>query len=182
MSARDPEELLGFWFDPETARRWFAAPNPALDAEIATRYAAHYEDARAGGLDFWGETPRGALALVIVLDQLPRHLFRDSGRAFEADAQSRAVAVRAVARGHDKSLAAIERRFLYMPFMHSEALADQERAVALFHAIDDAEGLKAAEEHRAVIARFGRFPYRNTALGRATTAEEQTYLDKGDWP
>jgi uncharacterized protein (DUF924 family) len=182
MSARDPEALLGYWFDPETVPRWFAVHDPAFDAEIIARYAAHYDDARSGGLDFWCETPRGTLAFVIVLDQIPRHLFRGSGRAFEADAQARAIVERAVARGHDKALASIERRFLYLPFMHSEAMADQDRSVALFQTIDDAEGLQAAEEHRRVIARFGRFPYRNAALGRATTTEEQAYLDAGDWP
>jgi uncharacterized protein (DUF924 family) len=182
MAAHDPEALLGFWFSLETERRWFAAPDATFDAEIAARFGGLYADARASGLDYWRETARGALALAIALDQLPRHLFRGTVRAFEADEEARGVADRALALKLDKQLQPVERRFLYMPFMHSEALADQERCCALFGEIGDAEGLKAAEEHREVIRRFGRFPHRNAALGRVSTPEEEAYLDEGRWP
>ncbi|MGD9538507.1 MAG: DUF924 family protein [Alphaproteobacteria bacterium] len=182
MTARDPEALLGYWFNPATEKRWFAPPDAAFDAEIADRFAELYADARAGGLDYWRETPRGTLALVVALDQFPRHMFRGTARAFEADEEARAVADHAVALQQDRPLAPVERRFLYLPFMHSENLDDQHRACALFAALDDPEGLKAAEEHRAVIERFGRFPHRNAALGRASTPEEQAFLDQGAWP
>ena len=116
------------------------------------------------------------------LDQFPRHLFRDTARAFEADAQARAIADHAVTMKQDRHLAHIERRFLYLPFMHAESLADQRRACDLFAAIDDPLGLESAEEHRAVIERFGRFPHRNAALGRASTPQEQAFIDEGGWP
>jgi uncharacterized protein (DUF924 family) len=182
MTARDPEALLGYWFSPEVEPRWFGAPDPAFDAEIARRFGALYADARSGGLDYWLETPRGVLALVITLDQFPRNMFRGTARAFEADAQARAIADHALTLKQDEHLSSVERRFLYLPFMHSERLDDQHRCCALFKAIDDPQGLKSAEEHREVIERFGRFPHRNAALDRDSTAEERAFIEKGAWP
>jgi len=182
MTARDPEALLGYWFSPEVESRWFGKPDPAFDAEIARRFGTLYTEARSGSLDYWQETPRGVLALVIALDQFPRNMFRDSARAFEADAQARAIADRALTLKQDQQLAWVERRFLYLPFMHSERLDDQHRCCALFKAIDDSRGLKSAEEHRQVIERFGRFPHRNAALDRDSTAEERAFIEKGARP
>jgi uncharacterized protein (DUF924 family) len=127
----------------------------------------------------WDEDAQDALALVIVLDQFPRNMFRDSARAFAADALAREVASRAIARGFDQLVPAGERMFFYLPFEHSEKFADQERCVALNRATGDAEAIKWAEHHADIIRRFGRFPHRNAVLGRATTPEEQTFLDAG---
>ena len=125
------------------------------------------------------ERPRRALALIIVLDQFPRNMCRGSARTFAADPAARAVADRALARGFDQNLALNERQFFYLPFEHSEALADQERSCALCRATGDAELLKWAELHADIIRRFGRFPHRNAVLGRTTTPDEQAFLDGG---
>ena len=121
----------------------------------------------------------GALALVIVLDQFPRNMFRGDARTYAADRVARAVTERAIARAFDQRFPPTERRFFYLPFEHSENLADQERGVALSRAAGDEEGVKYAEIHADIIRRFGRFPHRNRVLGRTTTPEEQAFLDGG---
>ena len=133
----------------------------------------------AGKLSGWEQTAEGALALILVLDQFPRNMFRGDARAFAADPLARAVAERALARGFDRSMALSDRQFLYLPFEHSETLADQERCCALFRSTGDADLLKWAELHADIIRRFGRFPHRNAMLGRATTLEEQAFLEGG---
>lgn len=172
-----PEEVLGFWLGagPE---RWFKK-DEAFDADIRARFNKLYEDAAAGELGSWEDTPEGTLALVIVLDQFPRNMFRGSALAFAADPLARAVATRAIERGFDRQVAMPCRSFFYLPFEHSERLADQERCVALMRATGDAEQLKWADLHADIIRRFGRFPHRNAALGRATTAEERAFLKSG---
>ncbi len=180
-------EVLEFWFGRpgeagHGARRevWFKV-DPAFDAEVAERFAALYESAARGGLEDWPEGPRAALALVILCDQFPRNLFRQSPRAFESDARALALARHAVERGFDQALTPIERQFLYMPFQHSEAADDQRRSVELFasiaHVAEGEKSLAHAIEHREVIARFDRFPHRNAVLGRTSTPEEQAYLE-----
>lgn len=170
MTAHD---VLEFWFSEAMRPRWFDS-TPGLDQAIRLRFEALWQDAAAGRLAAWQDTPDSALALVIVLDQLPLNMFRGQPEAFATEAQAVAVAGEAVARGHDQGLSDDARRFLYLPFMHSESLADQDRAVALF----EAAGLDTrwAEHHRALIRRFGRFPHRNAVLGRASTPEELDYL------
>jgi uncharacterized protein (DUF924 family) len=138
-----------------------------------------YEAAAASQLADWERAPDSALALTIVLDQFPRNMFRGSARAFAADPIARAVADRALKHGFDEKVDPAERTFFYLPFEHSESMADQERCVALFGASGDAEALKWAELHADIIRRFGRFPHRNAALQRATTAEERAFLDAG---
>jgi len=170
-------DVLAFW-RAAGADKWFKKDS-AFDAEIAARFSDTQRAAAAGTLSAWAETPEGALALVIVLDQFPRNMFRGDARAFATDAQARAVAERAIARGFDQAIQAAERMFFYLPFEHSETLADQERCTALFRATGDADLLKWAELHADIIRRFGRFPHRNTVLGRATTREEQAFLDAG---
>jgi uncharacterized protein (DUF924 family) len=172
-----PAEVLAFWraAGPD---KWFTKDD-AFDAEIRTRFLATYEAAARGELGGWEATPEGALSLAIVLDQFPRNMFRGSARIYAADPVARAVADRAIARGFDQHVPASERTFFYLPFEHSEELADQERCVALHRACGDADGLKWAEHHADIIRRFGRFPHRNTLLGRATTPEEQAFLDGG---
>ncbi|HEY1544825.1 MAG TPA: DUF924 family protein [Xanthobacteraceae bacterium] len=171
-----PEIVLAFWraAGPD---KWFEK-DATFDAAIRDRFLATYETAAAGGLA-WDDAPEGALAHVIVLDQFPRNMFRDSARAFAADPLARAVTTRAIARGFDRQVAVAERYFFYLPFEHSEALADQERCIALNRASGDAEALKWAEVHAGIIRRFGRFPHRNNVLGRVTTPEEQAFLDGG---
>jgi uncharacterized protein (DUF924 family) len=175
-TAAGPQDVLAFWraAGPD---KWFAK-DAAFDAAIRARFLATYEAAAAGTLA-WDDSAEGALALLIVLDQFPRNMFRGSARAFAADPLAREIATRAIARGFDSQVVVAERGFFYLPFEHSEKLADQERCVALNRASGDADALKWAELHADIIRRFGRFPHRNAALGRATTAEEQAFLDGG---
>jgi uncharacterized protein (DUF924 family) len=171
------EDVIAFWLaaGPE---RWFEE-DAAFDAAIRERYAATYDDATAGLLGAWEAWPEGALALVIVLDQFPRNMFRGSARSFTADPLARAVTRRAIAQGLDRQVTMPLRTFFYLPFEHSEDLADQEQSVALIRETADADKLKWAILHADIIHRFGRFPHRNAALGRATTPEEQAFLDAG---
>jgi uncharacterized protein (DUF924 family) len=170
-------DVLAFWL-AAGHERWFAH-DEAFDTAIRDRFAATYKDAAAGLLSAWENSPEGALALVIVLDQFPRNMFRGTARSFTADPPARAVAERAIARGFDQRVAMPGRVFFYLPFEHSEALADQERSVALIAATGDADSLKWAELHADIIRRFGRFPHRNALLGRASTPQEQAFLDAG---
>jgi uncharacterized protein (DUF924 family) len=172
-----PQDVLAFWraAGPD---KWFKK-DTAFDGDVSTRFLVTYEAAAAGRLSEWDQTAEGALALVIVLDQFPRNMFRGSARSFAADSSARAVAERALARGFDKRTPASERQFFYLPFEHSESLADQERCCVLFREAGDAEHLKWAELHADIIRRFGRFPHRNAVLGRVTTPAEQAFLDGG---
>lgn len=172
----DAAEILKFWSEAGPAK-WYAK-DAAFDAEIRTRFAATHEAAKAGERDGWAQTPEGALALVIALDQFPRNLFRDDARAFAADPKALAIANAAIAAGFDARIEPPMQQFFYLPLMHSEVLADQERCVDLF-AGGAEENRKYAIIHRDVIARFGRFPHRNAVLGRDTTPEEQAFLDQG---
>jgi uncharacterized protein (DUF924 family) len=171
------EDVLAFW-RAAGSERWFE-PDEKFDAAIRERFATTYQDAAAGLLGAWENSPEGALALIIVLDQFPRNIFRHSPRSYAADPLARAVARRAIAKGFDQRIGLPERSFFYLPFEHSEELADQERAVALMGATGDADLLKWAELHADIVRRFGRFPHRNAILGRATTPEEQAFLDSG---
>jgi uncharacterized protein (DUF924 family) len=171
-----PAEIVAFWRDAGP-KKWFKK-DAAFDAEIARRFMPAYEAAAAGVLSEWEATAEGALALLLLLDQFPRNMFRNSARAFAADPLARAVADRAIGRGFDMTFPA-ERGFFYLPFEHSELLADQDRCVALCRATGNADTLKWAELHADIIRRFGRFPHRNSVLGRATTADEQEFLDGG---
>jgi uncharacterized protein (DUF924 family) len=177
MAVPDPAEVVAFWraAGPE---KWFKK-DAAFDSEIATRFLSLWHAAAAGGLAAWEESPEAALALVIVLDQFPRNLFRGEARAFQADVRARAVADRALARGFDLEVAKAERQLFYLPFMHSEARADQERSLALARRHGEAGFTRYAELHADIIRRFGRFPHRNSVLGRATTPAEQAFLDAG---
>jgi uncharacterized protein (DUF924 family) len=172
-----PMDVLAFWLmaGPD---KWFEK-DPGFDAEIAARFAGVWRAAADGELAPWEETPEGALALAIVLDQFPRNMFRGQARMYEADVLARAVVARALMRGFDQQVALLERRFFYLPFMHSEDLADQERCVALARGYGDEEFMCYAAQHADIVRRFGRFPHRNAALGRATSPEEQAFLDAG---
>jgi uncharacterized protein (DUF924 family) len=181
--------ILDFWFAEGTAswrKAWFVK-DAAFDAEIGARFGALVGPAREGRLDAWAETPQGALALLLLLDQFPRNLYRGTAEAFASDSHARAIARAAVlGAGFDRGLAPMQRIFFYLPFEHGEALADQDLSVALFEGLRDIPALAApggtidyAWRHRAVIQRFGRFPHRNAALGRASSPEEQAWLAAG---
>jgi uncharacterized protein (DUF924 family) len=172
-----PADIIAFWRDEVGAARWFVT-DAALDAEIVRRFRRVWDRARAGKLDDWQNNVEGALALILVLDQFPRNMFRGKADAFSTDARAREVAGRALARGYDLIVAAQLRAFFYLPLMHSEDLADQDRCVAL---ISGRLGTAAmnypfALAHRDEIRRFGRFPHRNAALGRKSTAAERQFL------
>jgi uncharacterized protein (DUF924 family) len=172
-----PAAVLAFW-NEAGPDKWYEK-DAAFDDAVRDRFLETYEAGAAGRLSEWEETAEGALALVIVLDQFPRNMFRGSARAFSADALARAAAGRAVARGFDRATALPIRQFFYLPYEHSENLADQERGVELFRSTGDPELAKWATLHAEIVRRFGRFPHRNAALGRATTPEEQAFLDNG---
>lgn len=162
--------VLHFWFQELSGAQWFAK-DAALDARIRERFLAIHEHLVAN--DGAGVSDsRTMLAAVIVLDQFSRNLFRGDPRAFAADPIARRIAANAIDRGFDKCMGKEERMFLYMPFQHSEELADQDRSMLLFTALGDAYQLGYAKKHHEVIARFGRFPHRNKMLGRAPRADE----------
>ncbi|MHC4040134.1 DUF924 family protein [Bradyrhizobium sp. 23AC] len=172
-----PSGILAFW--REAGReRWYKRDD-AFDAEVRRRFLALWQKAVAGELASWEASDDGALALVIVLDQFPRNMFRGTPQAFASDAQARDVARRAIDRGVDARVDPVLLEFLYLPLMHSEHLPDQLHCVALFQNTENAENLKYAREHADIIQRFGRFPHRNRLLGRDSTEEEQAFLDKG---
>lgn len=171
-----PHEVAAFWRDAGPAR-WFAK-DEAFDAEFKSRFEAAHHAAASGMLDAWANEADGALALLVLLDQFPRNAWRGSAHMFATDGKARAIARAAVAAGLDQQVEGTLRPFFYLPFMHSESLADQERSVELNAALD-ANTQRFAVLHRDIVARFGRFPHRNPMLGRETTPEEQAFLDQG---
>ena len=172
-----PAGILAFW--REAGRERWYEHDDAFDADVRRRFLAAWETAAAGELASWEAGDDSALALVIVLDQFPRNMFRGTSQAFASDALARDVARRAIGRGADRRVDPDLLEFLYLPFMHSEHLPDQLHCGALFQNTDNAENLKYAREHADIIQRFGRFPHRNRLLDRATTEEEQAFLDAG---
>lgn len=178
------DEVLEFWFNETDREDWFERSDP-FDRIVRERFSEAVETARSGGFADWRESARGCLATIILIDQFSRNIYRDSPKAWSADDLGLACTHAALARGDDAQLDPDERKFLYMPLMHSEELADQERCVELFRALaDDAPdqtiALDFAIRHRDIIARFGRFPHRNAVLGRASTPEEAEFLKEPD--
>lgn len=172
------EEIIQFWLDAGPAR-WFAK-DPEFDRQIVIRFGDLVADAVTGRLEAWLVDPRCALALVLLLDQFPRNMWRDDPRAFSGDLRALEAAREAIQLSHDMALGEDERRWFYMPFMHSEDLAAQEEGLAYFgKRIDDANTYKYAVDHRDIVKRFGRFPHRNQILQRSSTEEEQNFLDEG---
>jgi uncharacterized protein (DUF924 family) len=172
-----PADILAFWRDAGPDR-WYRRDD-AFDAEVRRRFLDLWRQAAAGELSSWQANDDGALALVIVLDQFPRNMFRAQARTYAADALARDIARRALARGFDRDVSSADRQFFYLPFMHSEDLADQEHCVALARDYGNDEFTEYAEQHADIVRRFGRFPHRNAMLGRATTPAEQEFLDGG---
>lgn len=197
MSGTTPRDVLSFWFrdatrSPEALERrgtvWFRA-DPAFDRECAARFSALLDDAAQGVLDSWAGTPHGRLALVILLDQMPRNIHRGSPAAFAHDAQAAAHCIAGIESGQDRLLHPVERVFLYMPLQHAEDLGLQRRSVEQFESLaaeaDDAwrdrfaENAHYARLHHDIVERFGRFPHRNRILGRESTEEERRFLADG---
>lgn len=168
------DRVLRYWFEELTPQDWFTKSD-AVDADIRSRFGSLH--ARVQGLPLQElTTPLACLAAVIVLDQFPRNMFRGSPRAYATDELARSIAERAIAAGFDRQLEGKRRSFLYMPFQHSEDRTAQARSVELFGALDDAEALDYARQHRGIIDRFGRFPHRNAVLGRESSAEEIEFM------
>src|SRR5262245_39152550 len=190
------DDILDFWFGPldtdgcadsEHMARWWKK-DPNLDEEIRRRFGALHRAIGAGQLDSWLDDPRGRLAQIVVLDQFSRNMHRDTPAMFGGDARALELALEGLARGADRPLPRDLRAFMYMPLMHCEELAHQERAVALFAALRDsapspvreraASAARYAEMHRDIVRRFGRFPHRNAILGRESSAEETAFLQE----
>lgn len=168
-------DVLDFWFGELTYEDWFSGSSE-LDDTIRARFLDLYEQRKADFDIGQVNDARTALAAVILFDQFPRNIHRRSAAAFGTDDLAMGIARLAIDRGYDNEVAAEAKPFLYMPFMHSEVAADQERCVDLFRALGDGDGLKYAIEHRDIVARFGRFPHRNRALGRESTSAEIEFL------
>jgi len=180
----DAHAVLDVWFgDGDSANPEWFRKDPVFDVSIRTRFGAVIRAALAGELADWDRTPLGALARIVVLDQFTRNAYRGTLRAFAGDALALAAAKTLVASGRDRKLKPLQRGFVYLPFEHSESLADQAESLRLFGALAaehpaQVAGLEWARKHQAVIARFGRFPHRNAILGRASTAEELAFLEE----
>lgn len=179
------DDILTFWFEDPTGLKaknrkvWFSK-DPAFDQEIRDRFLAIYKQAAAGQLEHWQETAPGTLALILVLDQFPRNLFRGTPQAFATDAKALSLAQAAIARGFDQALPPIQRWFVYLPLMHSEDLEIQHQCVEVFRQFEHDPEVQSAYpyaiKHLEVIERFGRFPHRNVILGRQNTLEETEFL------
>jgi uncharacterized protein (DUF924 family) len=182
-----PESIYDFWFGGpnrdefgQSRKQWFVK-DPNFDAEIRDRFLDTHAAAARGELQHWRDEPKHCLALIVTLDQFPRNMFRDTPQAFATDPAALETARVAIDRGHDQSVNSVERVFFYLPFEHSETLADQVRCVALVQDLVNADPSRAdfldyAKRHRDVIARFGRFPHRNKILGRDSTTAEIEFL------
>ncbi|HXA37501.1 MAG TPA: DUF924 family protein [Phenylobacterium sp.] len=170
-------DILGFWRGAGP-QKWFKKVS-AFDDAIRLKFEPTHHAAARGEYDGWAQSAEGSLALLILLDQFPRNLYRGSGHAFATDGKARAIARAAIERGFDREVEPDLRNFFYLPFEHSEDIADQDFSLALCAEAGDADNLKWAGIHRDIIARFGRFPHRNAALGRVTTPQEQAFLDEG---
>jgi uncharacterized protein (DUF924 family) len=170
--------IIDFWREAGPTL-WFAK-NEAFDRRFRNRFLTAHEAAGRGELTHWEETPEGALALVLLLDQFPRNAFRGTQRMYASDALARKIAESAIEQGYDRAIEAELQLFFYLPYGHSERLADQDRGVALCRRLPPPSP-KNSERHRDIIRRFGRFPHRNPVLGREMTREEQEYLDGGGY-
>ncbi len=172
-----PNDILGFWRNAGP-QKWYAKSR-AFDEVIRLKFEPVHHRAACGGYDAWAETAPGALALLILLDQFPRNLYRGSAHAWATDPKARSVARKAIEAGFHLQVDPDLRQFFVLPFEHSEDLADQDFGLAVATELDDPEVLKWVMVHRDIIVRFGRFPHRNPALGRVTTPDEQAFLDDG---
>ncbi|BAZ46621.1 hypothetical protein NIES4102_36570 [Chondrocystis sp. NIES-4102] len=171
----NPEVVLSFWFAPQVQSFWFEK-NVDFDYLIKQRFLDIYQQAVAGALNHWRDNARGTLALIIILDQFPRNMFRDTPQAYATDHQAVELTKYALNRNYEKNLSIEEQVFLYMPLMHSESQTDQTQCVKLFTKLGKEDNLRFALRHQEIIDRFGRFPHRNQILGRESTPAEQEFL------
>lgn len=171
------DDILHFWFEDTKPQQWFQK-NPDFDASIKERFEDTYMAAKNGMLDEWRQDSDGCLALCIILDQFPRNMYRDIPQSFATDSNALLVSKYAISKGFDQVMQPLKRRFIYLPFEHSENINDQRRSVELFESMkdDDPLGYEYALKHLDVIERFNRFPHRNAVLGRINTEEEEEYL------
>lgn len=170
-----PIEIISYWFSERIQKHWFSS-TPELDKEIKTKYERTWVSAAAGELDEWKISPEGCLALIIILDQLPLNMFRGEAKSFETERQAVEVALTAINSGFDKKLSSDKLPFLFMPFMHSEKLEEQDLSVKLYRENNFENNLRFALHHREIVKRFGRFPHRNRIIGRESTKAEKEYL------
>lgn len=178
MQTTTLDDILEFWYKPVNANQWFSE-HSQLEVEIRIRYLHVWKQALDGKLDEWKTTPQGCLALAIILDQFPRHIFRGSSRSLSSQAEAITVAKYAIDQGFDKKIPEEQLAFLYIPLMHSENKDDQDLSVQLFEQAGLKENLKYARQQRDLVYRFGRFPQRNSLLGRESTPDEVNYLKSG---
>ena len=176
----DAKTVTDYWLTEVGPKGWYAG-TPALDADIRARFLPAWRLARDGGLTEWAAQPEGALALLILTDQFPRNMFRDLADSFATDSLALRLAEAAIAAGHDLATPPPARQFFYLPFMHAEDMAAQARGIELFAERMPGDNLRHARAHASVIARFGRFPWRNAAFGRATTPDEAAFLAEGGY-
>ncbi|WP_343559290.1 DUF924 family protein [Kiloniella sp. b19] len=170
-------DVLKFWFEQNKPEQWFMKSD-SFDEAVRTNLGERHEQAVTGALDHWMESPDGCLALIILLDQVPRNIFRGSPRSFASDEKARKICYHMLEKGFDAEFEGDRLAFCYIPLEHSESLADQERSVELFEALRAFQEsyYDYAVQHRVIIERFGRFPHRNAVLGRSSTDEEQAFL------
>lgn len=177
----DPEDVLAFWLDELSPKDWYNA-NETIDAKIRDTFGATWEAAQDGAFSLWLTYPSGALAYVILNDQMPRNMFRGEAKAFSSDRAALAAAKVAIEKGWDLKIDPPARQFFYLPLMHSESMTDQDHCVRLMHMrLDSPDNLRHAQAHREVIRKFGRFPYRNAALGRTTSQAETKFMEDGGY-
>ncbi|MDH3354425.1 MAG: DUF924 domain-containing protein [Chromatiales bacterium] len=170
-----PDTIIDFWFSESAKDYWFNS-TPELDAQLRDRFIDTWLAAAEEKFTTWEESPQGALALAIILDQLPLNIFRGKPLTYATEAQARNISRVAIEKGFDKELTDEQKCFIYMPFMHSEDMADQKRSVELFDQPGLEESLRFAKHHHDIVQRFGRFPHRNEILGRHSTQDEMDYL------
>lgn len=175
----DPKEILNYWYSDSMREHWFNS-TPEIDAEILDRFEDLWQQAAKGALDDWKKTPKGCLALCIVLDQFPLNMFRKNPKSFSTEQQAVSVSKLAVEQGFDLELPEQQRVFLYMPLMHSEDMADQDESVRLFESFGLEDNANFARHHREIVRKFGRFPHRNNILGRKSRADEMAYLNSDE--
>jgi len=169
------DSILDFWFSDNFKKYWFNS-TAALDQEIKVLFESTYQAAVDGQLDDWMTLPTGSLALILLFDQFPLHMYRGEKESFATERQSRDVATVVITNSFDKKLSNLKKVFCYMPFMHSEDINDQAMAIELYSKAGLTDNLRFAKHHYDLVARFGRFPHRNNILGRTNTAEEEHYL------
>ncbi len=175
----DYKNIIDFWFSEQTKPLWFNSTSE-FDALLNEKYLAVYTEAKNLKLKDWQIEPLGALALVIILDQFPLNMFRGQSQSFETEALSRDIAEQAVNQGFDAELTTEQKAFLYMPYMHSESMADQEQSLILFNQDRLESNYRFAQHHYEIVKKFGRFPHRNKILGRENTEDETDYLNSDE--